>query len=309
MHDEDLREAFTDWLRPVREADPPQMPVIRRRLRRRRARMAAAGTTALAAAAGLAITVTVHLTTGPSGATAGPHPTSATASPHPVPATGASTIAAPTTGPSPIQGGYQVTSSYSVSAPVRTLSVSGGLSAITITGGSGSAVSVTEQIRYSGRAPVMTRRLAGGTLTLGYICADDESMCGVSYDIQVPRGIAVRAGDGDGTITLSSLSGPVTAATGLGTITATGLASRTADFTASTGEINAAFVAAPVKVVAATGLGAITIRVPTTVTYHVITDVSGIGTTNVTVPQASSSPHTISARTTTGTITVAPAAP
>ena len=61
MRDEDLREEFAAWLRHVREADPPGLPVIKRRLRRRRRRNAIAGTTALAAVAGLAVAIAAAL--------------------------------------------------------------------------------------------------------------------------------------------------------------------------------------------------------------------------------------------------------
>jgi hypothetical protein len=295
MREEDLREAFTDWLRPVREAEPPDMPVIRRRMRRHRGRMAAAFAAAAVGAA--VIVVTVH----PTGAA--PH---GTASPQPGVRTATSTVSAATSRPSPIQGGYQVSSSYTVSSPVRTLIVSGGLGGINIAGSQRSTVSVTEQLRYSTTPPVMTRSLTGGTLRLGYTCPN-QTMCSASFDIQVPGGITVMAANGDGSINLSSLAGPVKATSGLGSITATGLTSATADFSSGNGEIGVAFAAAPVKVSAATAMGVINIRVPTTVSYNVITNAGGLGTATVTVPEASSSPHRISATTSMGVITIAPA--
>lgn len=54
MRDEDLRAALASWLRSARNARPPDISVIRRRLRRRRARSAAAGLAALALVAGTA---------------------------------------------------------------------------------------------------------------------------------------------------------------------------------------------------------------------------------------------------------------
>ena len=51
-------------------------------------------------------------------------------------------------------------------------------------------------------------------------------MCSASYDIQVPRDMAVRVSSGNGEIQLSSLAGPVRASSGLGLITASGLTSR-----------------------------------------------------------------------------------
>jgi hypothetical protein len=57
MQDEELREQFSEWARPLRAAVPPEVSVIRRRARRRTARVAAACLTAaafLAAAGSLA---------------------------------------------------------------------------------------------------------------------------------------------------------------------------------------------------------------------------------------------------------------
>ncbi len=59
MRDEELRAAFASWLRPARDARPPDISVIRRRLRRRRARGAFAGVVALAVVAGAAVGIRV----------------------------------------------------------------------------------------------------------------------------------------------------------------------------------------------------------------------------------------------------------
>lgn len=293
MLDDNLREEFADWLRPLREADPPGLPVIRRRLRRRRARNAAAGVVTLAAAAGIAVAVLAA--SGPAGTTVSSRPT---------PATAPSTIPVATARPSPIEGGYQVSSSYTISAPVSTLIVRSPLGGVTVTGSQRSTVAVTEKMQYSEQPPAMSRSLTGQALTLSYTCPN-EANCGASYDIQVPQGIAVRVSDATGEVTLFSLAGPVTATTHIGAVIAFGLTSATANFTSGTGEIDAAFTAAPTSVHATTNVGAITIRVPGTVSYRVSIQ-NGLGAASVTVPEASSSPHAISAATNIGAISIVP---
>jgi hypothetical protein len=273
MDDEDLREQFAGWLRPVREAEPPGLPAIRRRLRIRRARNTAAGTVFVAAAAGIAFAV--HLGPAAPGPAAGP--------------------SAP---------GYESSSSYTISSPVSTLIVNGGLGQIMVTGEQRSTVSVTEHMVYSARPPSMTQRLAGGTLTLGYGCPDQRT-CVASYDIRVPRATAVLVTNTNGEISLSSLAGPVTATSDLGAITATGLASATADLNSQLGQIDASFTAVPTEVDATDGTGAISIHVPDTVSYCVTTQ-AGPGAADVTVPEDPESPHTITATTQTGAITIAP---
>jgi hypothetical protein len=294
MRDEDLREEFAAWLRPVRAADPPGLPVIRRRLRLRRARQAAGGTAALAAVAGIAVAVSATL--GSPRAPAGPQGTTS-------PLTRASSIPATTSSPRPVQGGSQTSSTYAVSAPVSTLVVSSGAGAVTVTGSQRSTVAVTEQIQFSARPPAMTRTLAGKTLTLGYQCPH-ESLCAASYDIQVPRGLAVRVTSGAGEIRLSSLAGAVTARSGAGLISAAGLTSRTASFTTDLGEINAVFAAAPVTVHATTNLGAINLLVPGTVSYDVNVPPGELDSAIVTIPRSSSSRHVIDATCNMGSLLI-----
>lgn len=296
MHDEDLRQAFAAWLRPLREAEPPGLPVIRRRLRRRRTRQAAGGTAALAAVAGIA--VAVGATLGAPRAPAGSQsPTS--------PLTQASSIPVTSSSPRPVQGGSQTSSTYAVSAPVTTLVVSSGVGAVAITGSQRSTVSVTEQVQFSARPPAMTRTLAGKTLTLGYRCPA-ESLCSASYDIQVPRGLAVRVTSGVGEIRLSSLAGTVTATSGTGLISADGLTSRTASFTTDRGEVNAMFITAPMTVHATTSLGAINLRVPGTVSYDVNAPDGQLGSAIITIPRSSSSRHVIDVICTMGSVLIGP---
>ena len=273
MRDDDLREEFAAWLRPVREAEPPALPVIRRRLRRRRTRQAVGGTAAFAAAAGLAVVIST--TAGAPQAPAGPPAASPISQPSGIPVS--------TTSPRPVQGGYQASAAYTVSAPVSSLVVASELGEVTITGSQRSTVSVTEQIRFSERPPAMTRTVTGKTLTLGYRCPN-ESMCAASYDIQVPRDMAVRVSSDNGEIRLSSLAGPVHASSRLGLISASGLTSSTASFASSLGEIDAVFTAAPTAVHATTNMGAINIHVPGTVSYDVTVSPDGLGSANVTVP-------------------------
>jgi hypothetical protein len=183
--------------------------------------------------------------------------------------------------------------------------VASGLGEVTVTGSQRSTVSVTEQIQFSDRPPVMTRAVTGKTLTLGYRCPN-ESRCAASYDIQVPRDMAVRVSSGNGEIQLSSLSGPVHASSGLGLITASGLTSSIASFDSSLGEIDAVFTAAPAAVHATTDMGAINIRVPGTVSYDVNVTPGGLGSASVTVPRSSSSRHVIDATCGMGSVLIGP---
>ena len=175
---------------------------------------------------------------------------------------------------------------------------------ITVTGGSGPAVSVTQQVYYSKTPPTATRTVKGNTLTVTYDCRA-QIVCGVTYTLAVPRSVAVRATAVAGAVRLTGLAGSVTAKTDAGNITATGLASASVSLTTRIGGISASFTAAPTTVQASTDVGAITVRVPGSVSYKVTAD-AHVGKTTIKVPQSASSGHSITAVADVGAIVVAP---
>jgi hypothetical protein len=158
--------------------------------------------------------------------------------------------------------------SFTVTTPVRTLVVTtsplGG--DITITGSRRSTIAVTATVSPAGSAH-LNRSLVKGTLTLGYTCSSTE--CGVAYTIAVPKGITVIATAERGRLTLSSLTGDVTAYTGTGNLTATNLGCRTASFRVDLGGLSVSYSSAPALLKADGSNAAITIRVPGDVAYDV----------------------------------------
>lgn len=194
---------------------------------------------------------------------------------------------------------------YTVNSRVTAVTVNTGGN-ITVTGTSGSGpVKVTENSSYSTTPPVTSHTVNGSGLTLGYTCKG-ELLCSVDYDITVPRGTAVHANGGQGTITLDSLSGPVTAKTVTGLINASSLTSPTAALkTSASGGIIATFSAAPASVNASTSAGSIVVSVPNSTAYQVNAD-TVVGTSNVSVHRSPASSHVITARTDLGGITIDP---
>lgn len=190
------------------------------------------------------------------------------------------------------------------SARLTTLVIDGGTS-ITVTGSSRGTVLVSQQSSYTKTAPVTAHRIAGTTLTLSYTCPG-ELVCGVTYNVQVPRGMAVQASSHAGAITLTSLAGAVTAQTDAGLITATDLRSLTAQLRSNAGGIVASFSAPPVSVRASTRLGPISIIVPGSVAYRIDTH-TYVGASNVTVRKSAASAHVITASSDLGSITIGPA--
>ena len=193
---------------------------------------------------------------------------------------------------------------FTVAARVTTLVVHGGTGSITVTGTGRGTILVSQRASYSKTPPAATHVVSGTTLTLGYTCPG-QLVCGMAYDVQVPRGVAVRADASAGAITLISLAGPVTARTSAGLISATRLSSRTAELKSNAGGIDAAFTAAPGSVHASTNVGPITINVPGSASYQIQTH-TYVGTSTVTVPKDAASPHAITASSDLGSITISP---
>ena len=193
---------------------------------------------------------------------------------------------------------------FTVTVPVTTLVVKGGTGSIAVTGSGRKTILVSQRASYSKTPPATTHIVSGTTLTLGYTCPA-QLVCGMAYDVQVPRGVAVRAVTSAGAITLTSLAGPVTAQTTAGLISATGLSAPTAELKSNAGGINASFTAAPGSVHASTNVGPITINVPGSASYQIQTH-TYVGTSTVSVPKDAASPHAITASSDLGSITISP---
>lgn len=196
------------------------------------------------------------------------------------------------------------TQTFTITRHVATLVINGSAASITVTGSNRRTILVSQRTFYSNKPPVTVRRLDGLTLTLIYRCAK-EAVCGVTYDIQVPRGVAVQAGSPSGSITLTSLAGAVTAQTDAGLITATELSSPIARLRSNAGGIVAGFTDVPDSVQAKTNLGPISITLPGSAAYRISTH-TYVGTSNISVRKSPSSPHVITASSDLGSITIGP---
>src|ERR1700744_4730678 len=99
---------------------------------------------------------------------------------------------------------------YSVSARVTKVVIDGGSGSIDVTGTAQPDVTVSQRPSYTSKAPTATHVLRGTVLTLSYHCPTQLS-CAVSYDVKLPRDVAVAVTATDGSMTLTSLAGTVTA--------------------------------------------------------------------------------------------------
>jgi hypothetical protein len=202
-------------------------------------------------------------------------------------------------------GRYPAATSFTIDRRVTTVIIEAGSGSVDVTAASRSTVAVSQQASYSTKPPVASRTLSGTTLTLSYTCAA-ELTCGISYTVAVPEGVAVRVSAGAGAITLTGLSGPVSAQTGAGLITAVDLGAADASLKSNAGGIIATWSVPPRSLHASTDLGAITLTVPGSVAYKISTRTL-VGTSMITVRRSASSPYAITASSDIGSVSISPA--
>jgi hypothetical protein len=195
-------------------------------------------------------------------------------------------------------------SEFTVTGPVTSVVIHGGSGSVDVTGTSGSTVTVAQHASYSSTPPAASHVLRGTTLTVSYRCPT-ELVCGMSYDVQVPRDVAVSVSTSAGSVTLTSLAGTVSAWAVAGLITAVDLRCGVASFNSNAGGVVATFSAVPRSLTASTNVGPITLTVPGSVAYKVSTH-TVVGTSTITVRRGASSPYSISARSDLGSISVNP---
>ena len=201
-------------------------------------------------------------------------------------------------------GHYPAATAFTVASRVTTVVIDAGSGSADVTAASRSTVAVSQQASYSTKPPVARHTLSGTTLTLSFTCAV-ELTCGISYTVQVPRGVAVRVSAGAGAITLTSLSGSVSAQTGAGLITAVDLRSASVSLKSNAGGIIASCTVPPRSLNASTNLGAITLTVPGAVAYKVNTH-TYVGTSTITVRRSASSPYAITTSSDVGSVSISP---
>ena len=210
---------------------------------------------------------------------------------------------------------------YAVSAPVHTLVIKDWVGDVQVTGGA-RRVSVTERISYRHQPPATTHAVRAGTLTLTGACPAHQP-CDIEYHVRIPPATMVRIDDQVGNIGLAALTGQVTVHTKAGgmalrslsgavqvsdragSISGSDMSSATATLGTYVGSIDVSFSAAPATVAATTSVGSISLRLPRGVAYIVHASAT-VGSIHVTVPQASHSAHSITARTQTGSVTIKP---
>lgn len=227
-------------------------------------------------------------------------------------------------------GGHRPGPTESVERPpggqVQRLQVDAGSASVTVRPGPAGQVRVKQTLTWSTTKPEVRKVWDGGVLKVQAECPGWWSLtgldCSVKLELDVPPEIeiqivgtsgstAVSGTTGrldltstSGSTTLTDVGGTLWARTGSGSISGTGLTSRTADVGANSGALDIAFAAPPEKVTAKVGSGAVTIGVPPGSHYQVVGG-SGSGSREYAPGlERSSSPWIIDATAGSGSVSV-----
>jgi hypothetical protein len=204
------------------------------------------------------------------------------------------------------------TRSVSVTAArVGTVDLEGVPGQLTITGSDTDQVRLTGQLHWSGHAPAASVRTGSTTagaaraLHLDYVCAD-SSPCTEDYQLSVPARTAVVLSQPSGHVIISGLSAPLRITAGSVDVSATGLRSPSLTATITSGQLAAAFAAAPRRVSLALTSAQATLHLPAVTPGYQLSQQVAAGYVHVGVPQAASSPHQVSVRISSGELELLP---
>ncbi|MEV0171224.1 DUF4097 family beta strand repeat-containing protein [Streptomyces sp. NPDC050803] len=207
----------------------------------------------------------------------------------------------------------------------RTLTVDSDDSALEIVSVEGAAEGKIEVTRWfkgsvvAGDEPEVTWAMADDRLTLRMNCSGVIADCEAKHRIEVPRGIAVKVEDGDGSVRASGFEDALSIRTGDGSVRVTDSSgplelrsgdgsvraevdSREVRTHTSDGSVRIELGVVPDLVESRSGDGSVTIEVPRAA-YRVTAE-TGDGGVDVSVPRDESSAHVVNAHTGDGKVTV-----
>ena len=172
-----------------------------------------------------------------------------------------------------------------------------------------------------GLPPSISWQGSGGNVLLRSMCHSRDGECGYNYVISVPAATTVvadviagnvRATGLEGTlrltaaagnVTLDGVSGALHVTGGSGNITAAGLRSASSDVKEGAGNVTLGFTAAPSHLVVKAGAGNVSVVVPRSFNYHVLTS-DQLGNVSSGITDDPSSARVISLSVGTGNISL-----
>jgi hypothetical protein len=208
----------------------------------------------------------------------------------------------------------------------RTLTVDSDDSALEIVAATSNPAGKVEVTRWwqgsvaIGKGPKVTWSMKDDRLVLRMKCSGIVADCSAKHRIEVPRGVAVKVEDGDGSVRaqgfkdalsirtadgsvhVTDSSGPLQLRSGDGSVHAE-VSSRQVRAQTGDGSVHLELGAVPDLVDSRSGDGSVTIALPGVAKYRVTTQ-TGDGAVHVSVPRDDSSAHVVTAHTSDGGITL-----
>ncbi|MDP9847912.1 DUF4097 family beta strand repeat-containing protein [Streptosporangium lutulentum] len=157
------------------------------------------------------------------------------------------------------------TASYDVTDKVNAIQIEADSGGIEVTESDRQDIHVIERLSWRKNKPVASHETQGDTLVLKFTCPGSwigGTNCEVGYQVEIPRGLSVKATSDSGEVTLRDLSGDVDVTSDSGMIDAGGLAGKQVVSKTDSGAITLAFTAQPDKVKTSTDSGRTEVRVP-----------------------------------------------
>jgi hypothetical protein len=180
--------------------------------------------------------------------------------------------------------------SYTLPANVRTLKVNNEAGAVRVTATRGSAqIRVVEQPTGN---PTSHHNVSGSTATIGSSCAGVHISCHMDYQVTMPAGVALDVAGDVGLVTLQGGPDKAHIKTAAGKVSGTDLGRGSYTVETQAGQVDLTFASAPALVKVTTDAGAIHVSVPGNAAYRISAS-SGIGTTDVALPNDASAANVI----------------
>ena len=172
----------------------------------------------------------------------------------------------------------------------------------------GEQASVQQELRWTGDArPRVEHRLDGGTLRITVRCPDDgDEDCQAGLVVTVPAQASARAEVAAGGIEVAGLTGEQDLRSSAGSVTGTGLGPGAVSANSSAGGVDLTFTAAAPEVTAESSAGSVDVRVPAGPVYDVTAETTA-GSARIEVPDQPGADHRVTARSSAGSVSVAPA--
>ncbi|MGV9309054.1 MULTISPECIES: DUF4097 family beta strand repeat-containing protein [unclassified Nonomuraea] len=169
-----------------------------------------------------------------------------------------------TTGCGVVGAEQRENSSYDVTDKVSGVRIEGDAGNVVVTESDREGIHVSETLMWRNTKPTATHTVRGDTLVLTFSCPPAVGIisCDVDYEVEVPRGLKIKAMVDSGDVTLRALSGEVEATSDSGTIEASDLTAKRVTAESDSGDLNLAFTAQPDRVKTTTDSGTTEVRVP-----------------------------------------------